>query len=244
MSDPVNAWLGAQREAIERWLAAPTDVAAREQATRFWQSVSEGVSPAARDLAQKLAQLGPHFMAGTGDSLFALFGAPQQPGGVPSGGDPSFGRWLELAPIGYFREHQANAQELARALDEYRRMAERMSGAIGRIHGEALELLAKKTQELAAQGKAVADTRRLYDMWIECGERAFAQQASGEAFGRMQGELVNAATRVRIAQQTIAEYFLKSLDLPTRSELNSVHKRLKEMRERIEKMEAERGSAG
>jgi BMFP domain-containing protein YqiC len=43
--------------------------------------------------------------------------------------------------------------------------------------------------------------------------------------------------QVRVAQQTIANSFLKSLDLPTRAELNSVHKRLKEMRERIEQLE-------
>jgi polyhydroxyalkanoate synthesis regulator phasin len=79
---------------------------------------------------------------------------------------------------------------------------------------------------------------------VECGERAFASQARGEVFGLLQGELVNAGTRVRIAQQTIAENFLKSLDLPTRAELNSVHKRLKEMRERIEQLEAEKTAKG
>jgi polyhydroxyalkanoate synthesis regulator phasin len=42
---------------------------------------------------------------------------------------------------------------------------------------------------------------------------------------------------LRIAQQTIAETFLKSLDLPTRAELNSVHKRLKDLRERVEQLE-------
>ena len=117
-----------------------------------------------------------------------------------------------------------------------------MASAIGRIHTDALELLAKKTQELGTAGQPVSDTRRLYNLWVECSEQSFARHASGEAFGRLQGELVNAGTRVRVAQQTIAEYFLKSLDLPTRSELNSVHKRLKEMRGRIESLEEQLSS--
>jgi class III poly(R)-hydroxyalkanoic acid synthase PhaE subunit len=112
-----------------------------------------------------------------------------------------------------------------------------MANAIARVHADALELLAQKTQALAALGDTVADTRRLYGLWIESGEQAFAQHARGDVFGRLQGDLINAGVQVRVAQQTIANGFLKSLDLPTRAELNSVHKRLKEMRERLEELE-------
>jgi len=234
MSDPANSWLAAQREVIERWLAAPPTDAAHDQVQQFWQSIADGVSPQARELAQQLSELGPGFLAGAGDALFDLFGASRQ-----KGNETSFGRWLDLAPVGYFREHHAHAQELGLALEEYRRVASRMASTIGRIHADALELLAAKTQELAAAGQAVSDTRRLYNLWIECGEQAFARHATGEAFGRLQGELVNAGTRVRASQQTIAENFLKSLDLPTRSELNSVHKRLKELRARIDRLESQ-----
>jgi class III poly(R)-hydroxyalkanoic acid synthase PhaE subunit len=113
-----------------------------------------------------------------------------------------------------------------------------MASAIARVHTDALELLAKKTQSLTAANDPVTDTRRLYGLWIESSEQAFAQHARGEVFGRLQGELVNAGVQVRIAQQTIAEYFLKSLDLPTRAELNSVHKRLKDLRQRLDQLEA------
>ena len=239
MSDPVQAWLAAQRDLMERWLAAPQSTgasgadAAQEHVQRWWQAIAQGASPQAQVLAQQLTQLGPGFLAGAGDALSELFGTPV----AGNSSEPTLGRWLNLAPIGYFREHQAHAQDLARALDDYQRIAGQMASAIGRVHADALELLAQKTQALSAAGDTVSDTRRLYSLWIESGEQAFAQHARGEIFGRLQGELVNAGVRVRIAQQTIAEYFLKSLDLPTRAELNSVHKRLKEMRERIEQLE-------
>jgi class III poly(R)-hydroxyalkanoic acid synthase PhaE subunit len=243
MSDPVNVWLAAQREMTERWLATSAKGGAQDPTTLFWQAVAQGLSPKARDLAQQLSALGPGFIAGAGDALFELFG-----GGVGAGAnkptEQPFGRWLDLAPIGYFREHHAHAQELARALAEYQRIAAQMTAAIAKIHAEGLERLAKKAEELAKAGEPVTDTRRLYALWIECGEQAFAQQARGEVFGLLQGELVNAGTRVRMAQQTIAENFMKSLDLPTRAELNSVHKRLKEMRERIEELEAQKAERG
>jgi BMFP domain-containing protein YqiC len=266
MSDPLQTWLASQREFIERWLAVPhagaspnstsshstssdaggfsasADAAAARKAAddfqgevqRWWQAVSQDASPQAQALARELMTLGPGFLAGTGDALFELFGTPSVPGTNATG----FGRWAELAPIGYFREHQAHAQELARAIEEYRRVAGQMSSAISRIHTNALELLASKTQSLAAAGHAVSDTRQLYNLWIEAGEQAFAELARGDIYGRLLGELVNASARLRMAQQTIAEQFLKSLDLPTRAELNSVHKKLIEMRDRIESLEA------
>jgi class III poly(R)-hydroxyalkanoic acid synthase PhaE subunit len=241
MSDPVNVWLAAQRELTERWLSASNKGETQDPAKLFWSTVAQGLSPQAQSLAQQLAQLGPGFLAGASDALFELFGTPPVGGGNGSGsasGNQPFGRWLDVAPIGYFREHHAHAQELGRALAEYQRVAAQMAAAIAKIHAQALELLAKKTEALTQTGAAIKDTRRLYNLWIECGEQAFAQQARGEIFGLLQGEMVNAVMRVRKAQQTIAENFLKSLDLPTRAELNSVHKRLKEMRDRIEQLEA------
>jgi BMFP domain-containing protein YqiC len=255
MSDPVNAWLAAQRDLMERWLAAPSGNATATNASsataevqgevqRWWQAVAQDASPQAQALAQQLAQLGPSFLAGAGDALFDLLGTgpvAQAPGG--QSGDAT-GRLFDLAPLGYFREHQAHAQALARALANYGRVAAQMASAIARVHTDALELLAKKTQGLAAASDPVADTRRLYSLWIESSEQAFAQHAKQEVFGRLQGELVNAGVQVKVAQQTIAEYFLKSLDLPTRAELNSVHKRLKDMRERLDRLEASSQDAG
>src|SRR3974377_2359983 len=74
MSDPVNIWLATQRESIERWMSASASDANQDSAQRFWQSVAQGLSPPARELAQQLAQLGPGFLAGAGDALFELFG--------------------------------------------------------------------------------------------------------------------------------------------------------------------------
>jgi len=250
MSDPVNAWLAAQRDLMERWLAASSGNATAANASsgtaevqgemqRWWQAVAQDASPQAQALAQQLAQLGPSFLAGAGDALFDLLGT-----GHAGQASDATGRIFDLAPLGYFREHQAHAQALARALANYGRVAAQMASAIARVHTDALELLAKKTQGLAAASDPVADTRRLYTLWIESSEQAFAQHAKQEVFGRLQGELVNAGVQVKVAQQTIAEYFLKSLDLPTRAELNSVHKRLKDLRERLDHLEGTASDVG
>ena len=244
MSDPVHTWLAAQRDLMERWTAqqtgatsAPGDAGAatselQNEVQRWWRAIAQDASPEAQALALQLTQLGPAFLAGAGEALFDLFGTASN-----GNAGEAAGRLLDLAPIGYFREQQAQAQALARAVSDYARIAGQMASAIARVHSDALELLAQKTQALAVSGTTVTDTRRLYALWIESGEQAFAQHARGDVFGRLQGDMINAGVQLRVAQQAIANNFLKSLDLPTRAELNSVHKRLKEMRERIEQLE-------
>ena len=75
--------------------------------------------------------------------------------------------------------------------------------------------------------KPIGEWRELYDLWVECGEQVFAQVAHSEAYGKLQAELGNAAMRLRAQQQTIFEYALRQFDLPTRSELNTVHRQVR-----------------
>ncbi|MBC7982752.1 MAG: hypothetical protein H7Y02_02750 [Candidatus Obscuribacterales bacterium] len=234
----LEAWLQAQRELLNRWSAAGNGTDAvtddlQRQMRDWWQSVTQHISPAAQGLAQELAALGPAFFAGTATSLNDLFGI----------NSPGSAALFDAAPIGLFRDHQARWQELARALENQRGLSQQMSGVIAQVHADTLEHLTVRVAELAQTGERITTTRRLYDLWIECGERAFVRVAQQEAFGRLQGELTQAVMQVRSAQQALAEYLLKQLDLPTRAELNTVHRTLRALRARVEQLESERGGA-
>jgi class III poly(R)-hydroxyalkanoic acid synthase PhaE subunit len=227
-----EAWLRSQREMLDRWLSgSAADDAQRqvqEQVKRWWQDVTQHVSPAAQGLAHELAALGPAVLAGTATSLNDLFG-------VHTSSEALF----DFAPVGFFRDHQAHWQRLARAFENQRRLAQQMSGVIAQVHADALERLARRVTELEQQGERITTTRRLYDVWIECGERAFTTIAHQDSYARLLGELTRANLEVRAAQQAMAEYMLKQLDLPTRAELNTVHRTLRTLRERVETLERE-----
>jgi class III poly(R)-hydroxyalkanoic acid synthase PhaE subunit len=228
-----EAWLRVQRETLDRWLSGnAADEAqrqAQDQLKRWWQDITQHVSPAAQGLAHELAALGPAVLAGTANSLQDLFG-------VHASSEALF----DFAPVGFFRDHQAHWQRLARAFENQRRLAQQMSGVIAQVHGDALERLARRVAELEQQGERITTTRRLYDVWIECGERAFTTMAHQDSYSRLLGELTRANLEVRAAQQMMAEYLLKQLDLPTRAELNSVHRTLRTLRDRMETLEAQR----
>jgi hypothetical protein len=77
----------------------------------------------------------------------------------------------------------------------------------------------------------------LYDLWIECGEQAFAMLARDPGFTATQAACANALSGLKLAQQTLLEGWLKANDLPTRSELNSVHLRLRALTARVAELE-------
>jgi BMFP domain-containing protein YqiC len=70
----------------------------------------------------------------------------------------------------------------------------------------------------------------VYDRWIEAAEGVYARAARGAAFLEAQAELTNSLSQLRIAQRELVEEWARQLDLPTRSELNSVHQQLRELK--------------
>jgi hypothetical protein len=83
--------------------------------------------------------------------------------------------------------------------------------------------------------------RELMAAQAECQalEQEFAQVAHSESYAKLQAQVGNAAIKLRARQQAVIERGLKYFDLPTRAELNTVHKQMRELRERIATLEAQ-----
>jgi class III poly(R)-hydroxyalkanoic acid synthase PhaE subunit len=81
--------------------------------------------------------------------------------------------------------------------------------------------------------------RELYDLWVECGEQVYAQVAHSAAYCQLQAQLGNATMQLRARQQKLIEHALKQFDLPTRSELNSVHRLLREQARQLRELQAQ-----
>jgi class III poly(R)-hydroxyalkanoic acid synthase PhaE subunit len=106
------------------------------------------------------------------------------------------------------------------------------------VQSDALSLLETMLRERKSD-HGINNYRELYDLWVECGEQVFAQVAHSESYAKLQAQLGNAAIKLRARQQAMIERGLKYFDLPTRAELNTVHKQMREQRERIATLEAQ-----
>jgi hypothetical protein len=75
--------------------------------------------------------------------------------------------------------------------------------------------------------------RALYDSWIDCAEEAYARMAHSESFSSSLADFLNAGSAWRKESQANVELWAKALDLPTRSELNTLMRRVNSLEEQL-----------
>ena len=131
-------------------------------------------------------------------------------------------------PLGLMREHEQAWRELSEAQARYRQVEIELFAQLNAVQLEALALL-----EQRVANKAVKEMRELYDLWVECGEEVYARRVRSDVYCKTQAEFANAASELRLRQQVIIERALRMFDLPTRSEINSVHRQLRELKEKM-----------
>jgi hypothetical protein len=138
--------------------------------------------------------------------------------------------WPAFGPT---REHQQRWRRTAdawRRIDDARRRLQRLwSDALS----EAATAFAARLGPPHAAAVSAEAARKLYDLWIECAEEAYARAAHSDAFCEALSEFVNASSQWRREVQASIEHSAKLLDLPTRSEINTLTHRLGSVEEQL-----------
>jgi hypothetical protein len=150
-----------------------------------------------------------------------------------SGNAPDFSQRTFGPPLGLMREHEQAWRDLGEAQARYRGLEAAVFAQLNAVQLEALALLERRVAS-----KPVKDMRELYDRWVECGEEVYARCVRSDAYCKAQAALANAASELRLKQQAIIEGALRMFDLPTRSEINSVHRQLRELKEAVNQLSA------
>jgi hypothetical protein len=79
--------------------------------------------------------------------------------------------------------------------------------------------------------------RGLYDAWIDCAEEAYAHIVHRDSFSSALADFMNASSAWRKESQANLELWAKALDLPTRSELNTLMRRVNSLDEQLRGLE-------
>jgi len=133
---------------------------------------------------------------------------------------------LDLPAFGYAREHQEHYQRMAKAWLDYQQETNRYNALIARASRRAFEVFEDKLAERGEPGRQVDSVRGLYDLWVDAAEDAYAEVALSDEFREVYGALVNAQMRVRQDVQREVERVATDLGMPTRTEIDSMGKRL------------------
>ena len=242
MSDPkeigaeaIEAWIEQQREKLHQQSQSGGAAPANDLNTlaERWLDLARSYLGGLAQYAERGTDARPNFQIG--DDLIGVWRTAWTTGSMAT--DIAAERFSDLLrrlpPVGLAREQTEAWRELADAQVEVRRLEQEFKLVLTRVQSEALALLEEKVRERAQTAKPIASFRDLYDLWVDCGEQVYAKVAHSESYSRLQAELGNATMRFRARQQKVIEYALRQFDLPTRSELNSVHRQLRELRARL-----------
>jgi class III poly(R)-hydroxyalkanoic acid synthase PhaE subunit len=157
--------------------------------------------------------------------MFSQLQPPLNFAAPAAGAKPEFA--LQSLAFGSTREHQLRGQRLTEA-------GQQLDGAQRRLQRLWLDALREAGTAFAARlaqpptsADPAAMVRQYYDLWIDCAEDAYSRTAHGAAFCDALAESVNAASRWRRELRDIVEHSAQLLDLPTRSEINTLQQRLR-----------------
>jgi polyhydroxyalkanoate synthesis regulator phasin len=260
-SDWIQAWIEQQREQLRRAGMPGADATSASAGAK-----AQGVSDQYRDLGMRWLEAGQAYLQGWQQFAQRSAGGsaagetPMKFGeemlnawqgtwaGAASAGEGATRQFADLISrlpaLGLAREQTEAWRELLAAQAEYQHLEQELRTVWAKVQTDALGLVEVAIRERRAKHSAgaapgIEDYRELYNLWVECGEKVFAQLAHSESYCKLQAQLGNAAIRLKVRQQAVLERALKHFDLPTRSELNTVHKQMRELRERIATLEAQ-----
>jgi polyhydroxyalkanoate synthase subunit PhaE len=141
--------------------------------------------------------------------------------------------WLHAPAFGFAREHQEQYQQMAAAFIEFQEAIGKYNAIMLKSSQRSFEIFESKLGEHDEPGRQIDSMRALYDLWIDAAEEAYAEIALSDEFRKVYGDVVNSQMRVRQHIQQQVEKMGSDFGMPTRTELNSVHKRLHELRREV-----------
>lgn len=215
-------------------------------AQQFWKLV-EAMPAGAPDPARLQREL-QALQSGFADSFARLYaGGPfggdlmtawQRMGEAAGAGGQGPG-WPGMPAIGPLRERQEAMERLGRATLHYQQALGRFGELLSRVAADAVERLARRVTRRVESQEPIGSLRAMYDLWVDAGEEAYAAAAHGKEFAKAQAELSEALMELKAEQRAQVEEWARALDLPTRTELNTILKRLNTLKRRVRELEEE-----
>jgi poly[(R)-3-hydroxyalkanoate] polymerase subunit PhaE len=147
-------------------------------------------------------------------------------GAAPSDMTKAVRQMLSMPPVGYTREWQEQAQEWAQLYLEYAKAMQEFTQLLGKVSQRAAELFSQKLTGLLKEGKPLDGLRAAYNLWIDCGEEAYAEVMGTPDFPHLQAQMVNALMRLKHHEQAMMDEVMTAMNMPTRRELDTTHQRV------------------
>ena len=213
-----SQWFGQMQQVAAQF--AGQDGSAREVSQAWRQAMgANGDGNPFTDLFKAMRGQGAHGMDEWLDQVKPYLEGFQQQGQ----------RWQQLPAFGQYREHQERWQALQLAQQEYQQQSETFNALMLKCMQRAFEVFEDKLIAHEEPGRQITSARALFDLWIDSAEQAYAAIALSAEFRKVQGALTNAQMRLRAAIQLEVEHMTALFGMPTRTEVDSAHRKVAEL---------------
>lgn len=137
---------------------------------------------------------------------------------------------LSVPGFGPDRETQAQMQDGVKLFKEYQQVSNEFNAQISKVGVEALEDMRLRILKMSEQGKEINSLREIYDLWVDCNEEAYAELVYTDEYSELYGRFTNALLAVKQHNGKVMDKILAKLNMPTRQGMNTVLKRVQEMK--------------
>lgn len=146
--------------------------------------------------------------------------------------EKTYSQWLQSPRIGITREFN---HKLLKGIDTWLNFCK----ASFDYQIVLADVWVKTFAELIPQldfSKRDPDWREVLQIWSYSFDRIFAQTFRSEEALQIQGNFLNTAMKSRLYQQQLIELFLKTYDLPVKSEIDELYRTIYELRKEVKSL--------
>jgi polyhydroxyalkanoate synthase subunit PhaE len=145
---------------------------------------------------------------------------------------------LSTPAVGYMREEQEQTQILIKLSIDYQQAVQDYAATYSEIGVKCVEALQEQLRQRVTEGKSVDSLRELYDLWVDSCEQAYGDYVSTDRYVEIYGRLVNSLMALKRHGTMMVDEVLGAMNMPTRSEIDTLHLRQQEVRREIKALQA------
>ncbi len=150
--------------------------------------------------------------------------------------EKTFGSFLQSPTLGYTREFNHLLLGGFDSWINFYKASFDYQLVLLNVWAKAFDELMRELAASEEKSRTIQNWRQFLQVWSSLFDRVFAETFRSQDTVEIQGKFLNAALSYRLHQQQLMEVFLKMNDLPTRSEVDEVHRSIYEMRKEIKSL--------